>query len=822
MADHLYLSKGQDSLYSVVPINGVIGQEVAFKLNIYFFMSGYRKYFSKNQVSSLLFVLLLFLIPLSEVQAQSFDYESHPKLDFSFDSLELDLGIQPQNLRIDGAAHYQLKANVSEADTVVLYAAHLDISSASVNGKEADYMLHNDSLFVPLEKPSQAGDTFKLDIRYSGSTSFGLLKDANESVWTSLLPKAQRHWVPIIDNPHVELKTKLNISVPAGFSVWATGTKIGEEAASVDAMTYHFESEQPVPASSLSFAIGHFKRLTDSVGNKKITIITEKTSQDSTESQKLEQAASQYLTQIQDSLQVDYPFSQLNVIVLPDHHWETKSWGASTVFVYQNRGNLREQLLRGMIGQWFGIAQREATWGNADALNLYQTIMFETLTDSAATLKETDVPDSIDTIYNNFGIGRWNQWQYSWTQWKDDPIKEILTNAKTGILKNLAPVITWNDYANFWYRKSGQPLFNMPGVPLITDTTRSPQKSSADSVAYKVVYSLNEKAGTLKLRFVATHGVFKQLTTINAYEIYPDRTDTSEVTFTGARDSVMMQVDPMISTMRLEVSGHPHLYLDQYKPASFLIYELHHSKSVAQRAEAARKLGYHSNNPDLQLAINDFMNNNPEPEVKAALLSSLGDITKGATGTQETFLDALKSENEKIRDAALMALQHFKDNPDVKDRVERLAIDAQDNDLFKKATQVLTSIESPEQFADYAGTITQRDSVGQRSIFVIQQLANLGQVDEAVKKAELFTEDQYDYEIRSRALGILIQHDHTPADWLSRAKELLVSSDPRIRYLVVEGLQRNQNKQITDYLNAHIQDEYDARVHTKMESLLND
>lgn len=785
-------------------------------------MSGFEHYFSKNQVSSFLLSIVLLLAPVA-LKAQSFDYKSHPKLDFNFNRLELDLGIQPQNLRIDGAAHYQLTANVSQADTVILYAAHLDISSASVNGKEADFMLHNDSLFIPLGQPTKAGDSLSVDIRYSGSTTFGLLKDAHETVWTSLLPNTQRHWVPIVDNPQVALKTKFNISVPSGFSVWATGAKTGEEAVSVDAMTYHFESKNPVPASSIAFAVGHFDKVSSSAGGKQINVITEQAVQDSTGGDKLAQQAADYLTQIQDSLQVDYPFSQLNVVVLPDHNWETKQWGAATIFLYRNRGNLQAQLLHGLIGQWFGVHQREAEWSQANAINLYQTMLQQTLADSVVALKNSDVPDStVKTVYDGFGVRRWNQWQHSWKQW-NNPVKRIMTDTKTDVLKRLSPVVSWNDYARLWYQKSGQPLFDSSDLPLIPDTSSSSVDEAApDSVAYKVVYSLNEREGKLKLRFSATYGVYKQLTSIKAYEVYPNKTDTSEVTFTGAQDSVMLQVDPMISTLRLEAPGRPKLHLDEFKPASFLIYELHNAKTVNQRAAAARKLGYHADDPDLQLAIRDFMNKEPDPKVKAALLGSLGDITQGAAGTEDTFLKALQSDNEDVRNAALMALQHFKNNPTVKDRVEGIARNASNDELFQKATKVLTSIESPEEFNSFAGSITQQDSVGARSIFVIQQLANMGQVDEAVKKANLFTESEFSYEIRSRALGILIQHDHTPADWLSRAKELLGDADPRIRYLVLRGLQRNQDKEITDYLNAHIQDEYDARVYKKMNALLSE
>jgi hypothetical protein len=512
------------------------------------------------------------------------------------------------------------------------------------------------------------------------------------------------------------------------------------------------------------------------------------------------------------------------VIVLDDHSWEKKWWGASTVFLYRNRGSLQAQLLRGIVGQWFGVYQREAKWSESDTMTLYQVILNRAIADSSVTpLRDEDVPDTaIETVYDGYGVQQWNRWLQRWDSWEDRPMKDVVEASMKGILENLPPVVDWSDYAEFWYRKSGQPLFKPAGIAFSPDTSASNEKQVADSIAYNVVYTLNEAEGQLKLRFSATSGVYKQLTSVNAYEVYPGRTDTLEVTFTGARDSVMLQVDPMINTLRLQADGHPELHLDEYKPASFLIYEFRHAKTVGEKAEAARKLGYHSENPDLQLAVEDFLKEETEPEVKAALLSSLGDITQGAAGTEQTFLEALKSENERIRDAALMALQYFKNDARVRDRIQNMAINAGDPEVFKKATQVLMSIDTPEQFAGYADAITQQDSVGRRSIFVIQQLANMGQVEAAVKKAGLFTEDQFNYEVRSTALGVLIQHDHSPGDWLNRAKQLLDDADPRIRYLVVGGLQRNLDKEITDYLRAHIQDEYDARVYQRMSELIAD
>src|SRR6056297_493786 len=247
-------------------------------------------------------------------QSQSFDHQAYPKLDFDFKSLELDLGLQPQNLRIDGAATYQLEANVAEADTITLHAAHMEISAVSVDGNAVDYSLQNDSLIVPLSDPSQAGQQYELSIRYSGNPKFGLLKNDHQTAWTSQLPKSQRHWVPIVDNPHVDLQTTFNISVPSGFQVWATGQKTTEEAASVDVMRYQFQSKKEVPASSLSLAVGKFTSVSTSAGVKKINLAVEQSLADSVNSQELLEQAYNYLGMVEDSFGREYPYSRLNVL----------------------------------------------------------------------------------------------------------------------------------------------------------------------------------------------------------------------------------------------------------------------------------------------------------------------------------------------------------------------------------------------------------------------------------------------------------------------------------------------------------------------------
>ncbi|WP_440998587.1 hypothetical protein [Fodinibius sp. SL11] len=753
---------------------------------------------------------------ISSVQAQSFDHEPYPKLDYDFISVNLNLGVQPQNMRIDGEATYQVEANISGADTLTLYASHLDVSNVSVDGEAVDFSLQNDSLFIPVDDSTVAGSQYEVNIRYSGRPQFGVLQNQHETIWSSQLPRAQRHWIPIVDHPQVTLQTTFNISVPSGVSVWATGEKVDEEVLSVEAVRYTFASQQEIPASSLAFAMGDFESQSTSYGEKKINLVVEKSLANEIDQQTVLQNAYNYLESVEEALQRDYPFSQLQVVVLGDHSGETKSWGASTVFLYKNRGDWDTQLMRGIIGQWFGIHQRERQWSQADAITLSQTLLFQELMSDNTTLNTSNQPQGFsNSLYQQFGPERWNSWQKGIGEWQNESIKTFMRDSLTQMM-DLGGVISWEQYANFWYAHKGQPLFEKPQFSLDAEDS----VTQRDSVAYEVYYDFNEAEGTIKLQFKATNGFFGELTTINAYAIYPGKVDTSEVTFTGKEDSIVLQVQPTINTLKLDTQDHPSLTLEEFKPSSFLINDLRDGETVTDRAKAARKLGYHSDNPDLQLAIKDFMNQDLEPEVEAGLLLSLADITDGASGTEQVFLDALKSDHRVIREAGLMALQNYPQNSTVVNTVQAVAQRSDELPMFKKATEVLTVVMAEESFSGFVQSVVQSDTEGHRSIFSIRQLANVGQVADAIEQANLFTENQYSFDIRSAALQILIQHDHAANNWLSLAQNLLDEADPRIRFLVLKGLERNMNNEIRQYLKDYMQDEYDARVYQKINDIL--
>jgi len=760
-------------------------------------------------------VIVGFFIPES-AEAQQFDYQKYPALSVDITHLTLNMEINPDQKSLNGRAVYQLNTRISGMDSLVMHAAHMEINRVQVNNREAEYELQNDSLFIVLSDSAGSGEEFEVSIAYSTLPQFGILINESGTVWTSHLPKTTRHWLPVIDHPRVTFTSRMHFIVPAGYEIAASGVKVQEEVAGMEQVEYTFESKKAVPASALSFAAGNFEIHETSYGIKNIRLATEDNLINSRAQKELLKKAYQILKETEEYLELEFPFEQLNIILIKDHHWESKAWGASTLFLYSNRTNTEAQLRRGIYSQWYGIHHREEQWREAEGFPLVQTALHFELVDEAMTVAEDDLPGvSTSTIYEVYGISSWNNWQNHYRDSLALNWRRTLSNSLKSMVLWEEGVYSFADYAEYWYEQSGQPRFEIPAF------NREELISAVDdTVRYRVDYHFNTKADTLNLKFSSEKGIVEELVSASLITITAGQSDTVEVMFTGSSDSAAVPVSLQLETAYLENVSGKNLIFDEYKPASFLLYEIDNAESIARKAEAARKLGSHTENPDIQLAIRDVMDQNLNPRVQSALLESLAKITNGAKGTEEIFLNAAKSDSSEVRMTALSALQNYPGNEDAVTYLRTAALQADSLSAFQNITKIYNSIADSSGFKDFVNNIVQSDTAGYKAIFAIQQLANRGAVKRAVKQAEFYISEVYDYGVRASALNMLMQHDGAAENWHSRAENLLVDMDPRIRYLTVRSLSKITGLDYRTILQKYQQDEYDARVHRHMQELL--
>src|SRR5699024_10999186 len=487
-----------------------------------------------------------------------------------------------------------------------------------------------------------------------------------------------------------------------------------------------------------------------------------------------------------------------------------KSWGASMIYLYENRGDLETQLLRGLTGQWLTAKALPARWKQADAATLYQTMISQIITGATDSLIIKNQPNlSFETVYAQFSPARWNAWQKQWKEWNNEDGSGIFTNLPPEILGQFLLDLSGDSYSEYWKNAS---LFELTIEESKVDSTGEEMRPKPQ--VYDVQYQYNEADGSLSLSFHAEEGAIENTAQVRLYEAYDSGLEHKDIEFSGMQDSLTIPVSEGWRSAWIEVLED--LYVELHGPTSvsFLLYAGRNAGALQQRSRAARRLGEPTDNPDIQPAVNDVLSGGIEPEVRAGLLKSLADITAGATGTEQDFIEALHSEELVVQTAGLYDLKNYPDNEEVQQEIKQLAANVQDSTLLGEALLTYADFVPVDEFQDFLKTTTAQDSTGRRALTAVKELFK-NQDDSTIAKKLLspFLSNDRPFEVRRRALYGLTAYDNSSESWLERGKTALSeAADPRIRYLLVKGMLQNSSPEIQDFLSKYRPSEYDARV----------
>jgi hypothetical protein len=748
------------------------------------------------------FLLLIISSVSVAARAQNFDYQSRPEFDYSFKSAQINLRINPQKVALKGSVLYDLTANISGADTLKLNAPGMTIDSVRSKGKSLSFVKKDHWLRIVFAHPSKRGKKYSVKIYYQAAPHFGLLKSSEGTVWTSMLPRATQHWLPVRDNPRVRMNVTLALHIPDSYKVFASGIIRDKHMFRDSTKKITFSTGSAIPITTLAFGVGHFHG---------INSFAEPNSISSGEQQKLVRKTKQIIQSIKKATGMDYPFQRVTLAILNDDHWETKSYGASTIFLYKNRGNWITQLRRGLCAQWIGVYLNEGQWAKSWPIHFMQTALHNQVSDSAAYMrpKEYDPKTPFFTVYNFFGLKNWNFWQ-EYKSWNIPNTKHIVGEVIPELLKAGSATITPETFKSTWYKTSGQPRVNLPSFqPKITSTD---SVTVSDTVRYRVKLEPNKTDSTLSVVFNAVKGHLKQPLAIPVTIISNGSKKKQQIQLSDSSDSVAIPIPAGTQNVRLQVSERQQITFEIHKPASYSLYQLRHAGNPDVQARAARQLGDHTNDPDLQLALVNVMKKNKNPEVQAALLQAYGEITKGASGTQKRFIDALSSKNKQVQLAALEGLKNFK-SQSITQRLKKFALQNSDIKVTNRAMQMYLQRVDSTTALNFANTLVQQDTLGTRAIVAAGALAKDGYTKRAVKYAGFYMDPVYTYPVRKRALDILFAYDKSDSTWNKQVKTLLNDLDPRIRYLTAKNI--GETPVNADSIFSSHQ-EYDARVYKEM------
>jgi hypothetical protein len=743
---------------------------------------------------------LLFVTTLLGQSSVNWEYDAYPELPFLMNSIDLELIVEPESALIKATGTYSITSRQPGLTELVFNTSDLYVQEVSSSGRTLDFQVSSDSLIIQLQ------DTLNLDqrtsflITWETSSPYGINTDVSGNLWTSLNPRSRYHWLPVPDHPEVETVINASFTIPADQQVVFNGNKAGDEVVSTEEKQVEWRSETPVPVSGISFSAGNYQTKSARSGVKEISI-------HASENALLEEVKSGLLSIAVESLKkyertfsYEFPYSALHIIVLPDNHWEEIQSGAGIIYLYQNLGSLSTQLKRGIAEQWLGNYHRYL-----DAPDSRYEFLKALVTENDVTVPLLN-PDNLQSIQG------WNKWVRGIGNMQNEFLKETIRKSLPGLIQHIQGVSGWMEYADYWYGQTGS-FWKVLPEPAVNEGDQA-----QEGYTYQVDYRYDELEPSLTLHFKAESQPVGTLAGLELVQYGFMDTTRSEISITGTSDSVAVDLISGVEYVTLNPQTDYNLTLREKKPFIFLIRQLR-SSNPDEKIEAARQLRNFTDNPDLQLALQDVLETEGEPEVRAAMLATLGEITRGASGTEQNFLEQLSSDNLATRLSAIKALADYPGNEQVRYAVRNTLISAELDTVFSTALNTYSKLAEADDLISLTERLD-RSGDADKAINVLQVAVQTDTTRESVSIADRIALGEYPYSIKKQALNILLTHEKNQKYWNQTIEMLMADRDPRIRFQALDAVKYLSSKKTVDVLNDRMREEMDPRVSNKIREIL--
>ena len=706
-----------------------------------------------------------------------FEYDQYPSIPFEFEKLNLEVTLEPDQNLVKGVAGYTMKIKAPVQDQLVLHAAALEIDGVTLNNVEIEFLIKGDSLIIPLEDSLEAEQEVQLAITWQAQSIFGTHKDRFGTIWAGLNPLILRHWLPVYDHPNVETVVEAEFIIPADLTLIFNGNKLADELLSTEQKRVRWESSTPVPVTGLSFALGNFVQQEAMAGTKKIRVYVAEEIINQEEISTLLTEAIQTKRSVENALSFEFPYESLNIIVLEDSYWDEIQSGAGIIYLYKNLGSLSAQLKRGIYSQWFGQYQRIRDFEYGMLYQeLLKTALHYSIYDEPAFL----LIDEEDPHISSF---IWNELQNGFK--KQDPFfRKTITGSLEPLIKSNKGLMNDTFYTDFWYTQTGlnwqeMNIWESPDPDIDSDPA-SPEYSL--SAEYDEVDS--------KIVFVFEHisGDSSTLSGLNAVIYTMEDSTTQEISFTGQNDRVQIDVPMAVEYVALNsgVTAIDQIQVDRF-PLFFLLNQLR-SNNIKDRETAARLLYFHTDNPDLQLALRDALESETNPVVKARLLETFGLFTKGASGTEQVFLQELNNESVAIQVAVIKSLSAYQANEMVLGSIRNKTLRTENRLVFDEALKSYKKISSEQELVSLASTLLRADSTGLKAFEVLKMSVDSDSTYRSLELLQQLSRTEFPAKTRFQSVSLLLDHIDKIENRASLFEAWLTDFDPRIRFAAIEKI----------------------------------
>ncbi|WP_340106533.1 hypothetical protein [Rhodohalobacter sp. 8-1] len=752
-----------------------------------------------NKTATIVGILFTLLFLVQHLQAQTYDYQAFPRLDVTYEHMEGDLTISPQG-EIRGEVSYDIRFNVEKSDSIELHAVRMLVEDVLIDERTMDFEIHNDTLIVYLDDTFARSQAANLRVVYSTTPVFGVLRTYRGTTFSSQHPRTTRHWLPVADYPSTMLSYDLTVRHPAGKSFVMSGSLVSNEVASVDTEITRYRSATKRPVTSLFFALSDFESTSRVMNFRNFRLHVELPNVVEFNPDDLINLADETIRRMEDLTGKSYPYGNLHLVAVHDLVWEHRTFGAGTILIDAN-GDIDQQIRFGVMGQWAGVQLREMQWSDADALQLYHGYFGNQL---GLESLQRDTLLAWNSLYKQLSADNIDRYRYHLND--NQQINRFLTASKENVFGDTQYPSTWQDFTRQVYRVTGRLLTSRPEFS-------EPVTEEETTYVYDVLIDLNETQNEARIQFSTDGPPVEELVSLQITQYTFNDLSSSELTFTGGSDEVVVNLQSGLENIELQVQNRSDIELDVEKPFMYWIYQLQNSESESQRLKAAIGLRQYADNPDLQLAILDMIRNETSSEVKAQILETLRMVTAGASGTSQLFLERVgEDQPQSVRLTAIRALGAYSGNERVIRTLQSIIRSADQDELKVTAIHSLADVTETDQFVSIVESLIVQETVLMQVPVLLNAIADKGAAEKAVQLSDTFLSSEFPYDVRVGALNVILDNDESQEGWSNRLDELFTDGDPRIRYRAVAGLRFLNERDRSQLAESRLIEEYDQRV----------
>lgn len=731
------------------------------------------------------------------------EYDRFPSYSFQISAIEWDLKIEPSLHGFSATATYHLRSNRDNVQSVVFAQRDLLIGSVKLGDDELPFIISEDSIRITLRNSVSRGSEFKISVKYNAYPTYGFFIDPSILVWTSGMEGVISGLIPIIDHPRIRYRMDVTVTHPSIIQVISNGGYVSRTVISVGEAKTVFRSRTPITATSMRLAFGMMQSTEARVGTIPIRMYVGENTRVTDGGRALLVLATAEILRMSSQLKNPFPYEGMNILIVSSSHGETWGDGAGFGVLFDDLGDLENQLRIAIASQWLRHSLQSTDPEIRFAIASY--------TRQLARLENPTIEPIVDALSgfdertDHLSILMHVNAGYSTAVY---PVSDLEALAQH------IPELIWLDDINEIRFNSDWSVNPLPKTP----TFRRIESDDHETVAvggFNVRFERTDNPEIIILTIDPYGQPARGDYTMNLQEIYVNEALSQVVRFTETGGEVQLEVGNGLLNVIPSLQNGIAFRVD--KPLGYWLNQFRYTVEKADKIDAARALGAFAGDQDLGSLIRDIKQNERDLTVKASI--TLGMMESGVIDITRPAVTSLLDVAEPYVRLAILGLVQRQLNSvlDVDDLIAMFSKPETTSGERREIAIMLSKLMPAPDFNSFIQTESKKPDGRDLPSILLMSYFEDGNIDDGIDLADVLVGRDYAFTVRRDALRRLDRHDSSAQRWAARLPRLASDQDPRIRIMALDRVLKLDEQQAQILIQDRSAKEADPRIQARIQ-----